>query len=74
MDRVKTSMRAIFRLESQLISATSQDEIEEIEAEMRLLRQTSYSASIFYTLREINNRFPLLFPLIAIAVVLKVVV
>ena len=72
MSKFKTAITEILRLESLKELASSADEQEEITAEILILRKTSHTASIFYTLREINARTPLLFPFIVVSVLLLI--
>lgn len=73
MTSFRKALVEIVRLERIRHQLSSVDEMEELSSEIQMFKQSSYTASIYYTMLNINNRFPLLFPLIAVALALKAV-
>lgn len=72
LSRIRAEMAELLRLERMLSAARTQDEVDDLESERRVLRERSFTATLAYSLLDIHLRHPLLFVIIAASLALKV--
>ena len=71
--QAKMDLMTYIRLTDSIATAQSDSEREDLRVQLETLRIEKVTISVLCSLSDIQSRFPLLFPLLALSVGLKVV-
>jgi mannitol/fructose-specific phosphotransferase system IIA component (Ntr-type) len=72
LSQVQADLMSFIRLKNKIETAQNDSEREDLLVQLAALRAERMSISVLCSLSDIQSRFPLLFPLLALSIGLKI--